>query len=117
MSKKDREAVVKAVASHIIKAIDENDWKGIKDKINPCRTCPARDGPHLIGDDIGTFFHNFKRFDSCAHAFVHIIGGQAHLIAALPAHSFHQDPFDGRDGIFIGNRSHHGDQFLQQYFF
>ena len=55
MSKKDREAVVKAVASHIIKAIDENDWKGIKDKINPCRTCPARDGPHLIGDDIGTF--------------------------------------------------------------
>lgn len=55
MSRKNREAVTKAVAAHIVDAIDKNDWKEIKEKINPCRTCPARDGPHLIGDDVGTF--------------------------------------------------------------
>lgn len=55
MTSKKRDATAKAVASHIAAAIDRTDWGEIKRQINPCSTCPARDGPHLIGDDIGTF--------------------------------------------------------------
>lgn len=55
MKRKEREETVRAVAKHIVKAIDTTDWTGIKENINPCRNCPARDGPHLIGDDIGSF--------------------------------------------------------------
>lgn len=54
-SSKKRDATARAVASHIAKVIDGTDWAGITRQINPCRTCPARDGPHLIGDDIGSF--------------------------------------------------------------
>lgn len=53
--RKNRDATVRAVASHIAAVIDGTDWAGITRQINPCRTCPARDGPHLIGDDIGSF--------------------------------------------------------------
>lgn len=53
--RKNRDATVRAVASHIAAVIDSTDWAGITRQINPCRTCPARDGPHLIGDDIGSF--------------------------------------------------------------
>lgn len=55
MTNKKRDATTKAVASHIAKVIDGTNWAEITQKINPCRTCPARDGPHLIGDDIGSF--------------------------------------------------------------
>lgn len=55
MQRKNKDATAKAVASHIASVIDGTNWRSITRKVNPCRNCPARDGPHLIGDDIGSF--------------------------------------------------------------
>ena len=65
-------------------------------------------------DDVAALLYDVLGFQRGADAFVHVVGRKAYLI---PTKGFHENAFDGGNGIFGRDSPHGGVELIEQLLF